>query len=372
MYMHVSNKLLSFALLGLITLPALHAGGSGGNGGDGVFCSWRKPLVLDYYASGFIGGILYGGFSPILDIYKTRKSIGLEAVEILEKAKKAMGPQWSVNGAGRTELEILRKGLSRSLKVMGDYQDWKQVDAVQGIQDSLHEDFLPQGCRVLQIANSTDKGVQVDKTLFEQLDSKQKELLALHESLYLLGRKSFNHQNSYLTRNLTRAILRYGGNPQDSELFGAVSDFILNKVPAYLGHIDENVPGSGTLNTWRLNVFDLQGEFFLENSEEEASCPRKISGSVSSDLKFTLSPFDFQSENFNYVTYLGLYVEKEFLKESSLGPLSLSLNDRVIPFDWGEEVYMMGLNRKDQFFLHPLLTLKTKATCFYQRLLPHD
>ncbi|MFZ4715804.1 MAG: hypothetical protein ACOYL6_18925 [Bacteriovoracaceae bacterium] len=344
-------------------------GGSAGNGGDGVFCSWRNPMALDYYASGFIGGALYGNYSPIIDIYSSQKTIAELSLQILDQVLDSTHDNFKIEGIKKSDVKSIRKNLKRSLKAIGNYSRWKLVDDVAIIKDSLHDDFLPVGCKVKQIANAQGKKVTVNRNLFNQLDEKQKEVLALHEAIYLLGRENFGHNNSFLTRNLIRAILRRGADSNDQEIYSAIEKFIFNKLPKYANNIDENIPGSGILNSWRLNIFDLSGDFILEDNQDVTICDQTIKGVVTNDLHFNLSIDDFSQSKLNSITLLQFWISQGFLSSDEAKALSLGTFDRALFYENGNDFKMIGLNRKDQFFsLVPLS--QGHHRCLYKRSIP--
>lgn len=361
-------RLFSLIALTLFySLSTFAESGSAGNGGDGVFCNWRKPMVLDYYASGFVGGILYGEYSPIVDIYSSTKPLADLALEILDQAYDMTSENMTIQGVGKTEIKSIRKGLKRTLKSIGHYSKWALVDDVAVIKDSLHDDFLPKGCKVLQVAKAIGNDVTVNRNLFNQLDEKQKEVLAIHEAIYLLGRENYGHKNSFLTRNLVRAILRRGASAYDQEIYDAIGKFILNKLPDYAQNIDEDISGSGTFNIWRLNIFDLAGEFVLEDGQDATICEGSIKGVVSSSLDFRLSLDNFSPKMINYVSLIQFWLTRGLLSTNQITELSLGAFDRAFLYEEGSDFKMIGLNRKDQFFSFiPLGNYK----CLYKRSLP--
>jgi hypothetical protein len=344
------KKYLMLMLLLISSFPILGESGSAGNGGDGVFCTWRKPMILDYYASGFVGGAHYGSYSPIFDIYRSTKPLAVRVIEILNETYDMTSGFFEIEVVAKDKIKAISRGVKSSLKTVGDYSTWTLVDDVGIIKDSLHDDFIPKGCKILQVAKAIGSDVKVNRSLFNQLDEKQKEVLALHEAIYFLGRKAYGHKNSFLTRSLIRAILRRGGNSNDREIYDAIVNFVFNKLPEYAQNIDEDIPGSGKRNLWRLNIFDLNGEFILEEGQNLSNCEASIIGAVSNKLDLSFSLDDFTPQTHEYVSLIQYLVKQGFLTTDQMKNLSLESYDRAFIYGAVNNIKIIGLNRKDQLF----------------------
>ena len=361
--------LIELLLLAVIINPSksLAEGGGVGNGGDGIFCSSRAPMAYDYYSSGFLGTGSVSRIDVIHDIYRINKTVG---DFFLDKIKGYIDPPLNLraNGLDRESLNLFYKRLKNALKEIGDYTKWSYVSSVPEIRDTLQDDFIPRGCKILQVAKGKDGRVSVARSLFHQLDKRQKEILAFHEALYYVGIKHYGHTTSYFTRSLIRELLR---DNQSMILFfqtsKAIREFIDNQLPTHAEGIIDGEPGSGRQNFIRLNIFDLEGSFIISNQASIKKCPERISIKTNRNRSFVIQSLNIKSADIMSASIVSSWFGP---RSTELEELSLGKNDRgfeivLKPTPKDYQSLGLGLNRLDQFYIKYFD--KEGTACIYDR-----
>ncbi len=274
----MSKKILFFLLVLLSTHLYSDTGGGVGNGGDGIFCDWREPMTLDYYGVGFAGKASH--LPQVVPLYEDNRrldQIVIQAIDdfILYRHKHGkIAVAW--NGVGKKELLLLKNRIKKGVKKYFDYSEWTSVKKIPEIKDALYEFLIPEGCKIKQVAMFKNGKIYVDDYLFSLLDNRQKEMMALHEVIYWIGRKYHGHDNSFFTRNIIRSLLRMAGsNKGEHEIYKSLHYFKNNELPQYLQGIREGDTGSAFKNKWTLNLFDLAGKFNLKEMNN-SSCPTSV------------------------------------------------------------------------------------------------
>lgn len=182
-------NLLTFAFYLIIRIGAVEAaeslgggGSEGGNGGDVVVCQDRT-MVLDVYEAE--------------SLRSQKLDLGAEGLSIEDKIRLATKRLWKV--------DPYRAGIIRELAL----NFVKESKFLRGIDlkdvDDSNEIFLPRGCELKQIAVQgkrilpSDPYYVVNQDLWDQLNTDNKAVLALHEAIF---RATSSNWSSSLVRLL--------------------------------------------------------------------------------------------------------------------------------------------------------------------------
>lgn len=122
----------------------------------------------------------------------------------------------SVNSLGEDLEKILKNGTNLP------FNSWFFTDGVFEINDSAEDYFLPSSCLLVQAATNNDFKVNVNRHLYQKMDSINQFTLLLHELVYMNEKASlYAVSNSAQTRKMVGNLLDkdiFQRNPDDVEV----------------------------------------------------------------------------------------------------------------------------------------------------------
>lgn len=221
-------------ILIVLFLPCylIASGGGAGNGGDGIACDFRKTIVIDYYEA-TMPNREDNAFTS-LNNYRnsSEKQVITDFVQYLKRHIQT-SQNTNLDGLDRTSLRKFYNRVKSFQAKFKSTDSWEHVPELSDIKDSNHQYLLPRGCQLVQLAKNLNGKITVSDKFFNQLTKEQKNMLYLHEFIYSIGLKYYSHSNSFMTRYLTRSLLRANLNSTgklfDLDFLIGIKNFIHNK-----------------------------------------------------------------------------------------------------------------------------------------------
>jgi hypothetical protein len=293
-------------MISIFVLPSLGFTKGGGNGGKVVACSWRDPIVLDYYEL-FMGNLevepLSNSITPIKmelstitedNFIQSFSTLIDETINYHNKNVKNDSNVNRVHRKNQKEIKDILKTFRNTFAEISTYfpklERWNLGQYnVYTTRDSGENYSLPSNCSLQQIANYRFQGgsfgVYVNEKLFRNLPYEQKIILYFHELFLEMGKKYYGHEDAFFTRKMIRFIAKEFNiqNPLSvilkNSLIRNIYEFA-NQI-SWMGHIySEKNP-----EVYFPNLLDIEGKFHLLHDKKAANfpddtglntCPRNI------------------------------------------------------------------------------------------------